>query len=189
MELFETHVTTNTRPNIPLFELIPRFDNSDNPNEWGFKPSAPDGQDDLADSIIDVWIKENIYFLHHVDGNVGNNSILNLKRVDLAIALHHIDDWKVDWHSHLTSHQLDFVLENSKYFEKIAKVLFRNKKEPFCGQCGAVAPARNLNLKKCSKCKEVFYCCVEHQKQHWPIHKKRCMDMAEKRKKKNVPVE
>merc|ERR1712161_131100 len=66
MELFETHVTTNTRPNMPLFELIPRFDNSDNPNEWGFKPSAPDGQDDLADSIIDVWIKENIYFLHHV---------------------------------------------------------------------------------------------------------------------------
>uniref|UniRef100_A0A7S3DVM0 MYND-type domain-containing protein n=1 Tax=Entomoneis paludosa TaxID=265537 RepID=A0A7S3DVM0_9STRA len=39
-----------------------------------------------------------------------------------------------------------------------------------CRVCGAAA------AKKCSRCKAVFYCCVEHQKSDWKRHKPSCND-------------
>lgn len=37
-----------------------------------------------------------------------------------------------------------------------------------CAVCGVIA------LLKCTSCKFVFYCGVEHQKQHWKVHKIEC---------------
>lgn len=31
-------------------------------------------------------------------------------------------------------------------------------------------------LQKCDGCHEAFYCCAEHQKSHWPIHKASCLN-------------
>ena len=36
------------------------------------------------------------------------------------------------------------------------------------GECQSEAKSR------CSRCKIVFYCCVEHQKSDWKVHKKIC---------------
>lgn len=33
------------------------------------------------------------------------------------------------------------------------------------------------DFKKCSRCKAVCYCCVEHQKLHWKDHKKLCKEI------------
>ncbi|XP_043460912.1 uncharacterized protein LOC122497706 isoform X1 [Leptopilina heterotoma] len=33
---------------------------------------------------------------------------------------------------------------------------------------------RDTRLKRCTRCKMVFYCGKEHQKEHWPIHKEFC---------------
>lgn len=41
-------------------------------------------------------------FIKFVDGNTQNCSIANLERVDLLVALEHIDEWKVDWDSGLS---------------------------------------------------------------------------------------
>lgn len=37
-----------------------------------------------------------------------------------------------------------------------------------CGLCGIDAP------RKCSRCGETHYCCREHQKAHWVVHRKIC---------------
>ncbi len=34
------------------------------------------------------------------------------------------------------------------------------------------SPSQSLH--RCSKCKAVYYCCREHQLQHWPVHKSTC---------------
>ncbi|WAR19945.1 EGLN1-like protein [Mya arenaria] len=36
-----------------------------------------------------------------------------------------------------------------------------------------------VNVKLCAKCRSVFYCCREHQKQHWPFHKEICKKIAD----------
>ena len=40
-----------------------------------------------------------------------------------------------------------------------------------CALCDAKEPFIN-EFKKCGRCKKVYYCCVEHQKEHWKEHKK-----------------
>lgn len=39
-----------------------------------------------------------------------------------------------------------------------------------CANCGCI----NLPLKRCSACKEVYYCSVECQRADWALHKKVC---------------
>ena len=39
----------------------------------------------------------------------------------------------------------------------------KNKKCPVCNKEAT---------KMCSRCKAVYYCCVEHQREHWKVHKK-----------------
>ncbi|CAB9531678.1 expressed unknown protein [Seminavis robusta] len=41
-------------------------------------------------------------------------------------------------------------------------------KENLCGVCGLQAELR------CSRCKLIHYCCKEHQKVDWRVHKKNC---------------
>lgn len=45
-----------------------------------------------------------------------------------------------------------------------------NRQKVRCPICGK---QKNINL--CSRCKKVAYCCVAHQKQDWPAHKKVCI--------------
>ena len=51
-----------------------------------------------------------------------------------------------------------------------------------CSVCGNA-----YRMKLCSGCGRVAYCSKEHQKQHWPEHKKECKqrqkELAEKKKK------
>jgi hypothetical protein len=42
--------------------------------------------------------------------------------------------------------------------------------------CHAVAS------KACARCKSVYYCCVEHQKEDWAKHKTRCKKICNQRK-------
>jgi hypothetical protein len=34
------------------------------------------------------------------------------------------------------------------------------------------------NIKRCSVCSCVYYCCIEHQKIHWPVHKTQCKKLT-----------
>jgi len=34
------------------------------------------------------------------------------------------------------------------------------------------------NLRRCSRCKTVFYCSIEHQKNHWSVHSKECVSAS-----------
>ena len=31
-------------------------------------------------------------------------------------------------------------------------------------------------IQKCNGCHDVFYCCADHQKMHWPAHKTYCIE-------------
>ncbi|KAK0451168.1 uncharacterized protein EV420DRAFT_724977 [Desarmillaria tabescens] len=46
--------------------------------------------------------------------------------------------------------------------------------EKACGECGR----SDLPLKNCTRCQVMRYCSVECQRQHWPIHKKKCQSFA-----------
>jgi len=60
-----------------------------------------------------------------------------------------------------------------KEVAKRVKSRWENRSEiPWCGHCGA--PLRQANPKKCSLCKEVFYCNDQHGKMAYPFHKKFC---------------
>ena len=41
-------------------------------------------------------------------------------------------------------------------------------------QCGWTECSEMANLRACSQCKNQWYCCVEHQKLHWKVHKPLC---------------
>ena len=43
-----------------------------------------------------------------------------------------------------------------------------------CGHSGNGDSATHHNLLRCSKCKSVYYCTKECQKDHWKIHKAEC---------------
>lgn len=45
--------------------------------------------------------------------------------------------------------------------------------EPWCGYCGAPA-AKDQPLKRCTVCKEVYYCDADHQRSAWSFHKHFC---------------
>jgi hypothetical protein len=49
----------------------------------------------------------------------------------------------------------------------------KSKNGTVCGLCSKGA-SETCKLQKCGKCKSEFYCCAEHQKQHWPAHKAIC---------------
>jgi hypothetical protein len=70
--LSKSHMTV-TDPRSPFFELVPRFEcSSAEPEEWGTRPSAPNGREELVDGIIETWRdKSHSSFILFVDGNPG----------------------------------------------------------------------------------------------------------------------
>ena len=61
------------------------------------------------------------------------------------------------------------VLKNTAGY----KILEINKQHQCCAICLTHYSKKN-NLKSCARCKTAWYCTSEHQKLHWPIHKKHC---------------
>lgn len=181
LELLQSHATANTDKSAPLFELLPRFDWRGNPEAWGSRDPAPDGREDVVKTILDVW-KQQGSFVLFVDGNATNCGITNLKYVDLAVALRHVDDWKVDWDMDLTPEQRAYVCANTAFFRYLAKVYFRKTMK--CNMCGVIDEGK---LSKCSRCKDAWYCCREHQKEHWKEHKPLCNKVKDSRNNK-APV-
>lgn len=47
----------------------------------------------------------------------------------------------------------------------------------FCKICQS-----EVNLKRCSKCKSVFYCSQVHQQVDWPVHKRECKIIRDNKK-------
>lgn len=41
-------------------------------------------------------------------------------------------------------------------------------------KCGLPECSEIANLKACSRCKNQWYCCVDHQSKHWSVHKPLC---------------
>jgi hypothetical protein len=41
--------------------------------------------------------------------------------------------------------------------------------------CGVVGTGLHNNMKKCSRCAKVYYCCRRHQELHWPEHRLTCV--------------
>ena len=63
----------------------------------------------------------------------------------------------------------DFYFKNSKQRKinlETSKPLLNNNKCEICNS--------KLNLSFCGRCKSIYYCSKEHQKQDWPEHKKNC---------------
>ena len=118
-QLQTTQMATNYGK-VPLFELIPMYQNSTN---WGSRPFAPQGCDELVASIIKKWSQQ-VSFVWFIDGNPGNCAIFNLKWIGLAEALEHIGEWKVDWDMNLTEEERDFVVAHTPYFLELASVEF-----------------------------------------------------------------
>lgn len=44
-----------------------------------------------------------------------------------------------------------------------------------CAVCSAVKCSNGSKLMVCSRCRKVYYCSQEHQKQHWKQHKSVCV--------------
>ena len=44
-----------------------------------------------------------------------------------------------------------------------------------CSFCGVGARLDGQPLAKCGRCRAAAYCCPEHQKLQWPLHKKSCV--------------
>lgn len=124
----------------------------------------------MVDEIIEIWRQEG-EFIYFKDGNTINCAVNNLKLIDLAYALKHVDTMMVSWYSGLSGEQYMFVKTNSSYFRKIAKVLFRPR--PRCNLCHEADPNK---LSLCGKCKRIYYmyCCREHQVEDWVSHKSKC---------------
>jgi len=142
----------HTNPNARLFQLVSRFE-TEHPQDWGSFPSPPEGRLDLVADIREIWRKQRTFFLAvdlTVDGQ--NLCIANGKRVDLAVALRHVQDWNVDWDKDLNAEQRAFVVKHHHCFYQVAKVLFR--KTFLCGRCGAMEG----KLAKCARCKNVWHC-------------------------------
>ena len=164
-QLIRTHLTHGHAACKPLFALLPAFE--DNPIEnWGCLPPAPEGNDAMVQSILDVWKSQGSFVLY-IDGDTTHISIHNLKYVDLTVALRRMNEWKVNWDFNLNDGQKSFVRQHTLYFTHVTRTIFR--KVMCCEVCGEME-----GVKVCSRCKNCWYCCPEHQREHWPEHKTDC---------------
>jgi len=187
-----------------IYELRPLFECSVTDHWWGGRPPAPDGQERIVDEILVAWEEQRDFTLevlckgtemgedyewamrtlfHDQVDEIGLENVLipRHKRVDLTLALKHIDDWKVDWDKSLNEEQILFVKEHPKYFQQYARVMFRAK--PICDHCGAVD-----DLKKCRGCKSTQYCSRECQLADWRSHKELCKQYKAMRNRKLVEL-
>ena len=69
----------------------------------------------------------------------------------------------------------------------IEKSLFRRAKCALTS-CNAIE-CRGVSFQLCGRCKEVAYCCPEHQKKHWKEHKTVCCEPSERRERARRALE
>jgi hypothetical protein len=74
----------------------------------------------------------------------------------------------------------EFVPEVAEVLSTLRPTPDRVAKGRHCAlpRCGVVDTALHNNLKRCSRCKAVYYCCRLHQEEHWPAHKLTCVKAA-----------
>lgn len=53
-------------------------------------------------NILKKWSDRDNFFVRHIDGNIQNNRIENLKWVSLKDTIDNFEEWKVDWCDKLT---------------------------------------------------------------------------------------
>ena len=58
---------------------------------------------------------------------------------------------------------------------KLMKDYRRNSRYCEYPECSSNKDEKDLNA--CVRCKIVHYCCKEHQRLHWPEHKKKCKEL------------
>ena len=53
------------------------------------------------------------------------------------------------------------------------------RKAKVCIVCSLKRNSTRGSLFKCGQCKAVCYCCVEHQRKDWKVHKQSCQSVIE----------
>jgi hypothetical protein len=71
------------------------------------------------------------------------------------------------------NHQLwrDADMEYPPYVHAMEELKIKIRECP-CGEKGK---------NKCSRCEGIYYCCLEHQREHWKEHKQLCLPIREKK--------
>lgn len=89
-----------------------------------------------------------------------------------ALAAKYLPRSDIDcYHYYVNEHpELKLELTDAQVAEEIVKIKLRDQKCEICY-------VTETRLKRCTRCYLAFYCSVDHQKQHWSYHKKRCRNI------------
>ena len=67
--------------------------------------------------------------------------------------------------------EVNLTNQSMKYFTDL------RRKTRYCEYPECSSNKKEKDLNACMRCKLVHYCCVEHQRLHWPEHKKKCKEL------------
>lgn len=99
--------------------------------------------------------------------NLDEDEALKMEDSHMMVALH-ITDFAEFPHIQSTFHYIIKVGSNAPYESEPVRKLTG------CGYCGKDDSLQKTNLRHCSACGNVAYCCKEHQREHWAVHKLLC---------------
>lgn len=101
-------------PDSKVLILSPEYANCET---YGSRPPAPEGRTELRDRIFEK-LRQERSFIRHVDGNVLNNAMDNLKNVGYFQAFSN-PDWQVDWVCFVREKDARYVKKNMGHFAEL----------------------------------------------------------------------